>query len=58
MSESRSLPASLTEYVLVRCKDLLRDLPAFGRRDLARASSTMREGGPWPTRLRIWCLAE
>jgi hypothetical protein len=56
--ESRGLPSSLTEYVLVWCEDLLQDLPATARTDLARALSTMHEGGPWPTRLRIQRLAE
>lgn len=58
MPESRGLPSSLTEYVLVWCEDLLQDLPATARTDLARALSTMHEGGPWPTRLRIQRLAE
>lgn len=58
MSRSRGLPSSLTEYVLVWCEDLLQDLPTTDRTDLARALSTMYEGGPWPTRLRIQRLAE
>jgi hypothetical protein len=58
MSECRGLPSSLTEYVLVWCEDLLQELPVTARTDLARALSTMHEGGPWPTRLRIQRLAE
>lgn len=58
MSDSRGLPSSLTEYVLVWCEDLLQDLPTPARTDLARTLSTMYEGGPWPTRLRIQRLAE
>lgn len=57
MSDSRGLPSSLTEYVLVWCEDLLQDLPIPARTDLARTLSTMYEGGPWPTRLRIQRLA-
>jgi hypothetical protein len=56
--ESRGLPSSLTEYVLVWCEDLWQDLPTTARTDLARTLSTMYEGGPWPTRLRIQRLAE
>ncbi len=58
MSQSRGLPSSLTEYVLVWCEDLLQDLPATARTDLARTLSTMHEGGLWLTRLRIQRLAE
>lgn len=58
MSRRRGLPSSLTEYVLVWCEDLLQDLPTIARTDLARALSTMYEGGPWPKRLHIQRLAE
>jgi len=58
VSNSRGLPSSLNEYVLVWCEDLLQDLPTTARTDLARTLSTMYEGGPWPTRLRIQRLAE
>lgn len=58
MSDSRSLPSSLTEYVLIWCEDLLQDLPATVRTDLARTLSTRYGGGPWPARLRIQRLAE
>lgn len=40
------------------CEDLLQDVPTTARTDLARTLSTMYEGGPWPTRLRIQRLAE
>jgi hypothetical protein len=58
VSDSRRLPRSLTEYVLVWCEDLLQDLLATARTDLACTLSTMNERGPWPTRLRIQHLAE
>jgi hypothetical protein len=58
VSDSRGLTSSVSEYVLVLRKDLLQDLPATARADLARTLSTMYEGGPWPTRLRIQRLAE
>lgn len=58
MPESRGLPTSLTEYDLVWSDDLLQDLLATARTNLARAVSMMYEGGPWPTHLRIQRLAE
>jgi hypothetical protein len=56
--DSRGLPSSLTEDILVWRKDLLQDLPTTARTDLARTLSTMHEGGLWPIRLRIQRLAE
>lgn len=43
MPKCHGLPSSLTEYVLVWCEDLLQDLPATARTNLARALSTMHE---------------
>lgn len=52
------LPQSLTEYILIWCADLLRDLSAAQRQMLLKSILMGYEGGPWPRRLHIQRLAE
>lgn len=55
---ARSLPRSLSEYLLVWCADLLSPMSATQRQSLLDTIHLTYIGGPWPTRLLLQRLAE